>query len=70
LKRRLVKKFVKNLSDNELFEHVAYTENKRFRRILEKEFDARFGESLKQEKQLAEDLMGISYEVDELMKTF
>lgn len=42
MKKRLMKKSIKGLSDKVLFEHVGYTENKRFRRLLEKEFDKRF----------------------------
>ncbi|MBN8200507.1 hypothetical protein [Bacillus sp. NTK034] len=41
MKKRLLKKTVANMSNNELFEHVAYCENKRLRKITEREFDKR-----------------------------
>jgi hypothetical protein len=42
LRKRLMKKTVTKMSNNELFEHVAYCDNKRLRRFIEKEFDKRF----------------------------
>lgn len=63
-----MKKLIKNMSDNELYEHVAYSENNRFRGLLEKEFDECFKEDFKQQEEMTEELMHISYEVDELMK--
>lgn len=42
MKKRLFKKKVKTMSDEELNEHVAYCESKRKDRILMKEFDKRF----------------------------
>lgn len=42
MKKRLLKKKIKTMSDSELNEHVAYCDNKRMRKLLEKEFDKRF----------------------------
>lgn len=68
MKKRIMKKIIKNMSDNDLYEHIAYIEKNRFRYLIEKEFDERFKEEFKQQEKMAEELMHISHEVDELMK--
>lgn len=42
MRKRLMKKTVGKMLNNELFEHVTYSENKRLRRFTEEEFDKRF----------------------------
>lgn len=68
MKKRQIKKRVLLLSDADLLEHVGYTRNKRLRLFAEKEFDKRFKEAMEFEEKLAEDLMVVSSEVDEILK--
>ncbi|MEF3330577.1 hypothetical protein [Oceanobacillus oncorhynchi] len=42
------------MSDNELNEHVAYYEGRRFRGIIEKEFDRRIGREMENEREINE----------------
>lgn len=70
LNKRILKKRISNISDSELFEHVAYCEGRRMRELAEKEFDKRFKDALEYEEKMAEELMHISFESDELMKSF
>ncbi|WBX81306.1 hypothetical protein PD280_06185 [Virgibacillus salarius] len=64
MKKRHLKKVVKNMSDNELYEHVAYCEGRRTRDIVEKEFDKRFKDVMENNRKISEELSRISYESD------
>lgn len=68
MKKRQIKKHVTHLSDADLLEYVGYTRDKRTRLLAEKEFDKRFKDVMLFEEKLAEELLFVSDEVDELMK--
>lgn len=67
MKKRQLKKWISQLSDYDLYEYMAYADGKRLRVLIEKEFDKRFKETLQFEKNMAEELMHISNEADEIL---